>query len=206
MVPAGMPASLHSWAKRSAFRGVCGVRAGWEIGAVCVSVCVFGGEASWHSPQPHAAASTQIPRAASGRSLSNPSALRASALHSCHQGHTHPHKQPTQPPTCSAGFSTTQLPAARAGATFQASMSRGKFCRQYGKTEGAGDGRVGRWGGASVTVGRRGEGGVQGSAVVAPPPTTYSVDEQPPINREQTALAPTQGMIWPTTPMGSCRV
>ena len=30
MVPAGMPASLHSWAKRSAFRGVC--RAGQERG------------------------------------------------------------------------------------------------------------------------------------------------------------------------------
>ena len=28
---------------------------------------------------------------------------------------------------CSAGLSTTQLPAAKAGATFQAAMSRGKF-------------------------------------------------------------------------------
>ena len=28
---------------------------------------------------------------------------------------------------CSAGFSTTQLPAARAGASFQTAMSRGKF-------------------------------------------------------------------------------
>ena len=28
---------------------------------------------------------------------------------------------------CSAGFSTTQLPAARAGATFQAAISSGKF-------------------------------------------------------------------------------
>ncbi|MCY1223383.1 hypothetical protein D9M72_355070 [compost metagenome] len=28
---------------------------------------------------------------------------------------------------CSAGFSTTQLPAARAGASFQAAISSGKF-------------------------------------------------------------------------------